>query len=609
MSKVDISKYLLGTSSKDKWKKIGTSKRSGVVVPLFSVYSHESLGIGDFEDLKMLIDWIKKTGNSFLQLLPMNEVGMTFCPYDSLSSFALEPMYVSIERLRGKKKNIAQGRIEGIRKSFPAGKLRADYRIKQEKINLLREIYAQQERCDIPDFKKFKQQNSYWLEGFALYKVIKDFHKGSAWYEWQDQYKQRQPSALSDFSKQHQKEIEFQMWVQWLLYEQFSEAKRYADSKSVLIKGDLPILVSTDSADVWSHPEFFKLEFAAGAPPDMYCEKGQRWGTPTYNWENIAADNYRYLKEKLSYAHNFYDMLRIDHVVGLFRIWSIPVNEPMENKGFKGFFDPQDQSKWGEQGRRLLSVILESTDMLLCAEDLGTIPKICPQVLEELGIPGNDVQRWVKDWQQRHDFLMPNEYRSISVAMLSTHDTTNWAAWWENEAGTVDEALFMRKCRERGIDFESIKNRLFDQARSRHARLRWQDAISSVDILLSILGKKKEEVMDFIDMYENSYKEKEKLWKQLKLKYRMREKSDKEIISSALKLTLDSNALICAQLITDWLSLTDIFKGDPYQYRINTPGTVSQSNWSLRLPVCLEELLKLDVCQEIKDMVISSHRK
>src|SRR3989338_2636598 len=143
----------------------------------------------------------------------------------------------------------------------------------------------------------------------------------------------------------------------------------------------------------------------------MYCAKGQRWGMPTYNWEAIAGDGYRYLKEKLKYAENFYDILRLDHVVGLFRIWSTPYDEPAENKGLNGFFDPRDENMWGEHGRRILSVMLNSTDMLLSAEDLGIIPKTCPKTLEELGIPGNDVERWTKDWNVKHDFLGPEDYR------------------------------------------------------------------------------------------------------------------------------------------------------------------------------------------------------
>ncbi|MCM8789966.1 MAG: 4-alpha-glucanotransferase [Candidatus Omnitrophica bacterium] len=452
------------------------------------------------------------------------------------------------------------------------------------------------------------------MQDFALYKVLKKHHQGKAWYDWEGRYKERDETALNDFLKKHDKEIIFEKWLQYKLYIQFKQAKEYAASKNVLLKGDLPILVSRDSADVWAHPEFFKLDLVAGAPPDMYCAKGQRWGMSTYNWERIAADDYRYLKEKLKYAEQFYDILRIDHVVGLFRIWSIPYNEPLENKGLNGFFDPKDESVWKEHGKKILSVILENTDMLLCAEDLGIIPRACTETLKELEIPGNDVQRWAKDWNIRHDFLKPEEFREFSVAMLSTHDTTNWPAWWENEAGTVDEDLFIRKCSDhRKIDYALVKPKLFDSRLSRHGRLRWLNSIDSVEKLVKELSPKgsipKEHLSDFIDMYLNTYQEKEKLWKHLNLKGKMREKCDPEIVRAALNISLNSKARFCINTIFDWLFLDEeLMKGDPYQYRINSPGTISKKNWSLTIPLSLEELLKHKVTKEIRKMVEASGR-
>ena len=581
----------------NQWKKIGTQKRSGVLIPLFSVYSKDSLGAGDLSDLKLVIDWAEKTGNSIIQLLPMNELGSVFCPYDSVSSFALEPMYIRLDNNPGVKKEI-----------IPSVSLFIDYKIKQRKLSLLWEKFQAIGERAIKQLKEFETSNSYWISDFALYKVLKGSHNGLAWYDWEPKFRNRDKAALDNFRELHERLIQFQIWLQLEIYRQFKSVKAYAEEKNILIKGDLPILVSRDSSDVWSHPEFFKLDFAAGAPPDMYCAKGQRWGMPTYKWEEIEADDYRYLKEKLKYAQNFYDILRIDHVVGLFRIWSIPYNEPEDNIGLNGAFDPPDESKWYEHGSKILKVMLDNTDMLLCAEDLGVIPQACTDTLKELSIPGNDVQRWIKDWKVKHDFLEPKDYRSLSVAMLSTHDTTNWAAWWENEAGTVDEALFIRKCNERKIDYPKVKDQLFDFSRSCHGRSRWLNSVDTVEKFVLILGKKKEELKDFIDLYENSYLEKEKLWKHLGLPGSMREKCDPEIVREALKITLDSSAVFCVNTIIDWLYLADIFKGDAYQYRINTPGTISDNNWSLKLPFSLEELLKHKVTKQIRKMVETSGR-
>jgi len=606
--KNNLEDSLLSSPAKGKWQRIGTKKRSGILAPLFSVYSRESTGIGDFSDLKLLVDWAAECGNSVVQLLPMNELGSVYCPYDSLSSFALEPSYICLRLLPSYENKAIREKAGSLKQIFPAGGGHVDYGIKKAKMDLLWNMFIEEGGCESGEFRKFSVDNSYWLTDFSLYKALKKYLKDKAWYDWQPCYRNRDADELEAFRRIHNEEVMFQMWVQWHLYRQFADVKDYAASKGVLIKGDLPILVSRDSADVWAHPEFFKLGFAAGAPPDMYCAKGQRWGMPTYNWEAIAADNYRYIKEKLKAAENFYDIMRIDHVVGLFRIWSIHYDEPQSNQGLNGFFEPWEEVMWKEHGRNLLLEIMNNTNMLLCAEDLGVIPKDCTETLKELGIPGNDVQRWVKDWNVKHDFLLPQEYRQLSVAMLSTHDTTNWPAWWENEAGTVDEVLFIRKCNDRRIDFLQIKDKLFDMNLSCHGRLRWLNSVNSVEALVHILGRRKEDIGDFIDLYKNSYHEKEKLWNILKIPGPMREKSDAEIVKAVLRLTLDSEAIFCVQLITDWLYLSDIFKGDPYQYRINRPGTVSPDNWSLTIPVYLEELLNHEVSKQIKDLVAGSGR-
>lgn len=605
----NLAGLLLNTPSKDRWLKIGLFRRCGILAPLFSVYSDKSLGIGDFQDLKLLVDWCKKSGHSIIQLLPMNETGMLNCPYDSVSSFALEPVYLSFNALGAVKKMLAYRRLERIKEKYSlTNKKYVDYGIKEEKLKLLWDIYSQGNLALGGDFNSFRQENSYWLEDFALYKVVKYYENGRPWYEWQQKYKNHDEEALLDFLNEHKKEVGFQIWLQWLAFKEFKEAKEYAWSKGVLLKGDLPILVSRDSADVWAHPDFFKLEFSAGAPPDMYCAKGQRWGMPTYNWQNIARDGYVYLKEKLKYAQNFYDILRIDHVVGLFRIWSIPYSDPQENQGLNGSFDPQDESLWEAQGRSILSVILDNSSMLLCAEDLGVIPAACPKALADFGIPGNEVQRWAKDWNVKHDFLEAKDLRFIASVMLSNHDTTNYAAWWENEAGTVDEDLFRRKCLQRGIDYNYVKNILFNAALSRHNRLRWAGDISSDDIVSGILMKPKEQILDILNIYENSYQEKERLWLKLGLSGSMREECDKEIMRSALEFSLKSNSIFCINLVTDMFYLSDILEGDSYALRINTPGTVSTKNWSLLMPIPLNRLIKHPITEEIRSLVLSCGR-
>jgi len=225
----------------------------------------------------------------------------------------------------------------------------------------------------------------------------------------------------------------FHVFCQWLMDLQFTSAHMYAREHGVLIEGDIPILVSRDSSDVWAQPGMFHLEYAAGAPPDMYCEDGQHWGFPTYRWDVVRARDYDWWRGRLRQASRYFDLYRIDHVVGFFRIWTIDVNAP---NGRTGWFDPSDEARWGEHGRSILQMMLNSTGMLPLAEDLGTIPPICRSTLRDMGICGLKVQRWEKRWDTDRRFIEPRDYDPISVATLSTHDCDIAADWW----ATADES-------------------------------------------------------------------------------------------------------------------------------------------------------------------------
>ncbi|MDD5506167.1 MAG: 4-alpha-glucanotransferase, partial [Candidatus Omnitrophica bacterium] len=184
----------------------------------------------------------------------------------------------------------------------------------------------------------------------------------------------------------------------------------------------------------------------------------------------------------------------------------------------------------------------------------------------------------------------------------------NWKAWWQYEAGTVDEGLFVRKCKDRQIDFSRVSLELFDSSLSFHGRLRWKKDIDCVDKLSSILGKRKEEIRDFIELYENSYAEKDKLWRLLACPGLVSEAASKELLAKVTQFILNSRAVFCINSIRDLLALADVFKGDPYQYRINVPGTISPKNWSLRLPISLEQLLRHPLNKQIRKMIVSSDR-
>ncbi|MBD3208257.1 MAG: hypothetical protein GF370_02275, partial [Candidatus Nealsonbacteria bacterium] len=400
--------FLSSTLLSGRWEKIGKKRRAGIRVPLFFVYTRKSAGIGEIPDLKLMIDWCVKTGNSILELLPLNDVGFSFSPYSSESSFALDPMYLSLQDMIYIKGNL-QKEVIRLQARFPLSS-RVDYGIKGEKLKTLWSVFLTQAEFP-PHLKEFVEANSFWLEDYCLFRVLKDLQQQKKWKEWEEGFKDRDEESLQKVKTRYKNSIKFYQWLQWQLYSQLKSVKEYADSKNVLLKGDLPWMVNRDSADVWAYREkYFDLEFAAGAPPDMFSAEGQRWGMPPLKWDNIFADDFSYITHKLQLAQNFYHLFRIDHVVGLFRMWKIPLYIPPEEKGTKGSFEPKEREDWERQGKKILKAMIKSTSMLPCAEDLGSVPFFCYDVLKEIGIPGIRVQRWNKKDLGSKEFKDPKDY-------------------------------------------------------------------------------------------------------------------------------------------------------------------------------------------------------
>ncbi|MBM3199243.1 MAG: 4-alpha-glucanotransferase, partial [Chlamydiae bacterium] len=216
--------------------------------------------------------------------------------------------------------------------------------------------------------------------------------------------------------------------LQYLCFTQLTAVKEQATKEGVLLKGDIPILISPNSVDVWTHPELFDTTLGAGAPPDQYCKEGQSWGFPIFRLDNMRQENYAWWKERLRYAENFYDLYRIDHAVGLFRLWSIPHGKPST----LGHFTPPDERLWGVQGKEILEMMIHSSSMLPIAEDLGIIPPITHTVLRTLGIPGTKVMRWERDWSAHQNFIDPKNYPEVSLTCVSTHDSPTLEGWWRD---------------------------------------------------------------------------------------------------------------------------------------------------------------------------------
>ena len=332
-----------------QWLKIGKKRRTGVLVPLFSIYSQNSIGIGEIPDLKLLADWCRKVNISIIQLLPLNDTGFKFAPYDTESSYAIDPMYICLSNLKGVESKTFYKEIELLKKRFKRLHRRVNYDIKKEKLKILGKMFDSifLSNKKLPrECEDYIEKNNFWIRDYAIYKTLKDKYNQKPWEAWELKYKNREDKDISIFTKSEENNIKFYEWVQWQLYLQMIEAKKYANKLGVLIMGDLPLLISKDSADVWAHNEYFILDKSTGTPIDIDFIKGQRWGMPPYSWKILEENKFNYFSEKLKYAEYFYNIYRIDHFIGLFRLWVIDNDTPLELGGIKGKYTPENPELW-----------------------------------------------------------------------------------------------------------------------------------------------------------------------------------------------------------------------------------------------------------------------
>jgi len=415
---------LISTPAGCQWDLYGVLERHGIDTPLFSLHSRESCGIGEFYDLVPLIHWCKEVGLSILQLLPLNDTGKDSSPYNAISSCALNPLHLSLNRLPGREKQLTLFQeLEELRILNLAPFV--DYaRVNAAKTTWLKRYYAFMK--DAISIQNFVQEHL-WVRGYALFKALKDLHEWKSWEDWPEEH--RHPQNFESLYNAFKEEASFHIFVQALCFRQMHDVKREAGKAGILLKGDIPILISPDSADVWLEPHLFHLDLSAGAPPDMYSKEGQYWGFPLFNWEAIAREDYRWWKQRLNVAQLFYHWYRIDHIVGFFRIWGIPRGK----KALEGHFYPEDPKEWIAHGEKILRVMLSSVSMLPIGEDLGVIPPEVRQSLLQLGICGTRVMRWERDWHTpNHPFIPMDKYQKASMTTVSTHDSEQLKLWWIN---------------------------------------------------------------------------------------------------------------------------------------------------------------------------------
>lgn len=318
-------------------------KGAGTAIPVFSIRSEEDFGVGDFLDMKQMADWCVMTKQNILQILPINDTTMTGTwvdsyPYKANSIFALHPMFLRPYAVGELKDEARKEYYENIRKEL--NKLdEIDYeRVNNAKNEYLREIYAQDGAGTKrrKDYKEFVEKNEYWLLPYAAWSALREQYHTPDNNQW-GEYAEYDEEKVKGYVEQNRKEIDYHYFLQYHLDKQLREACDYAHSKGVVLKGDIPIGISRFSVDAWKNPRLFNMDCQAGAPPDDFSVLGQNWGFPTYNWDAMAEDGFSWWKDRFRKMSEYFDLYRIDHILGFFRIWQIPLDAV---HGLLGYFNP-----------------------------------------------------------------------------------------------------------------------------------------------------------------------------------------------------------------------------------------------------------------------------
>jgi 4-alpha-glucanotransferase len=409
------------------------SRRAGLVAPLFSCASSASWGIGELPDLVPLSAWLASAGIGVLQILPINEMAPDEqSPYAALSAMAIDPIFI---RLTDVPEFHAAGGTAAFAVDDHAALLLARsshtvafHAIRQAKRAALRASFDQFV-ADEPAastrsaaFAAFVGRNAWWLHEYAMFRAIHARFGERPWTEWPDDFRHRDPYALERAREELGLEIRYVQFLQWIADDQWREARQH--TAGVRVFGDLPFMVNTDSADVWARQDQFHLDATIGAPPDAFSAEGQDWLTAAYRWDVHAHDDFRWMRERARRASDLFDGFRIDHLVGLYRTYTRPMD------GSPAYFSPADERDQLAQGERLVQIFRDAGAEVI-AEDLGTVPDFVRESIARLNVPGFKVFRWERQWHEdRQPFRDPAEYPVRSVAVSGTHDTEPIVTWW-----------------------------------------------------------------------------------------------------------------------------------------------------------------------------------
>ena len=400
-------------------------KSIGVMVPLFSLEGAH--GIGDVDSLYGFIDRIKNSGISIIQILPLNALGTNdTSPYSSISAFGMDPIYISLNRLKYLTRTID---------SLDSGE-RVDYEaVREVKFAALRESFEGFKKLGTPldrkRFDGFSRQHKSWLHPFSLFHAIsRNF--STAFWDWDPDLQTL--AGAESWAGENSEEVEFCCYLQWIFSEQWSDLKSFAAEHKILFMGDLPLYVSKNSADFWSNPDIFIKGVRAGVPPDLYAAEGQDWGNPIYDWKKMKKDGFLWWQARLQWLKHFFDLIRLDHVRGIFSYWAVPDGKK-----------PNEVSRWTPGPGSALIESLQKVQIELIGEDLGSIPPAVEKWMQDINVPGYKV--FLFGWGEYNSskYRFPETYPENTLACTSTHDSESFLEFLENldDSRTYELAAYL----------------------------------------------------------------------------------------------------------------------------------------------------------------------
>ena len=415
------------------------TRAAGILLSITSLPSE--YGIGCFSKSAYdFVDWLQEAGQCYWQILPLGPTSYGDSPYQSFSTFAGNPYFISLETL------IAEGVLtkeECDAVDFGTKADEVDYKkIYEGRYLLLRRAYERSDISRNPEYQKFLEENSWWLSDYALFMAVKDRFGGAPWTEWAEDIRLRMANAMDYYRRELYFDIEFQQYMQYVFYKQWNDLKRYANEHGVRIIGDIPIYVAMDSADTWSHPELFQLDennvpsAVAGCPPDGFSATGQLWGNPLYRWDYHRNTGYQWWISRLAHCFRIYDVVRIDHFRGFDEYYSIPYGA-----------DSAVEGHWEKgPGMDLFYRVREALgEHDVIAEDLGYMTDSVRRLVWESGFPGMKVLEFAFDSRDTgcaSDYL-PHNYMENCVAYTGTHDNETLTGWLQSISG--EEKAMVRK--------------------------------------------------------------------------------------------------------------------------------------------------------------------